>query len=168
MGLYGISFWLPQIIRDIGQKDLIQTSLYTAIPYAVAAIAMLLISYYSDKTQQRHWHLMVCLIGMSLGFLLSIMFEHQLWQSLVVLSLATLSILSGIAIFWAIPTQLLSGRLAAGGIAFINAIGNLSGYLSPVLLGWLKDLTGEMTSSLWILSFMPLLTILLVLSLSFK
>ena len=168
MGLYGISFWLPQIIQDVGKKDLMQTSLYTAIPYAVAALVMLIMSHYSDKTQKRHHHLIYCLIGVSLGFALSIVYEHQLSYSLLALSLATSSILSAIAIFWAIPTALLSGRLAAGGIALINAVGNLSGYLSPALLGWLKDLTGQMTNSLWILTVVPLLTMVLVFSLVFK
>ncbi|CAG1022679.1 partial Putative tartrate transporter, partial [Patescibacteria group bacterium] len=168
MGLYGISFWLPQIIHDIGQRDLMQTSLLTAIPYAVAAVGMLIISIHSDKTGERHWHLIACLVGISLGFGLSIVFQHNLFMSLFALSLATLSVLSAIAIFWAIPTAFLSGRFAAGGIAFINALGNLSGYLSPALLGWLKDLTQQMTSSLWILTIIPLLTILLVMGLKFK
>lgn len=166
MALYGISFWLPQIIHDIGQQDILHTSLLTAIPYAIAAVAMLIISQHSDQTQERHWHLIACLLGISLGFALTIVFQQNVFNALFALSLATLSVLSALAIFWAIPTALLSGRLAAGGIAFINAIGNLSGYVSPALLGWLKDSTQQMTSSLWIMSVIPLLTLFLLISLN--
>lgn len=164
-GLYGISFWLPQIIRDFGTQDLILIGLLTAIPYAVAMVGMTLISIHSDKTQERYWHLIACAASTCLGFILTVSFEHALLPSLAAFSLATMSVLSSIAIFWSFPTALLSGRLAAGGIALINSIGGLGGYASPALLGWLRDVTQQMESGLLCLAMAQALAILLIIRL---
>ena len=164
-GLYGISFWLPQIIRDFGSRDLISIGLLTAIPYAVAMVGMVLISLHSDKTQERFWHLIACAASTCIGFILTVTFEHALLPSLAAFSLATMSVLSSIAIFWSFPTALLSGRLAAGGIALINSIGGLGGYAGPALLGWLKDITRQMESGLLCLAFAQATAILLILRL---
>lgn len=161
-GLYGISFWLPQIIRDFGTKDLISIGLLTAIPYAVAMVGMVLISHHSDKTQERYWHLIACAASTCAGFILTVAFEQALLPSLAAFSLATMSVLSSVAIFWSFPTALLSGRLAAGGIALINSIGGLGGYAAPALLGWLRDLTQQMESGLLSLAFAQALAILLI------
>jgi D-galactonate transporter len=161
-GLYGISFWLPQIIRDFGTKDLIAIGLLTAIPYAVAMVGMVVISVHSDKTQERYWHLIICAAGTCVGFILTVVFEHALLPSLAAFSLATMTVLSSVAIFWSFPTALLSGRLAAGGIALINSIGGLGGYAGPALLGWLRDLTQQMESGLLLLAFFQAMAILLI------
>jgi D-galactonate transporter len=161
-GLYGISFWLPQIIRDFGTKDLISIGLLTAIPYAVAMIGMTLISLHSDKHQERYWHLIACTASTCVGFMLTVTFEHALLPSLAAFSLATMSVLSSVAIFWSFPTALLSGRLAAGGIALINSIGGLGGYAAPSLLGWLRDVTQQMESGLLSLALAQALAILLI------
>ncbi len=161
-GLYGISFWLPQIIRDFGSINLISIGLLTAIPYAVAMVGMVLISLHSDKTQERYWHLIACAASTCLGFILTVTFEQALLPSLAAFSLATMSVLSSVAIFWSFPTALLSGRLAAGGIALINSIGGLGGYAAPALLGWLRDLTQQMESGLLSLAVAQALAILLI------
>jgi MFS family permease len=147
-GLYGISFWLPQIIHDFGRADLLHIGLLTAIPYAVAIVGMIAISRYADRHQARYYPLMICIIGTCIGFIFTVVYQEVLVLSLVAFSLATLSVLSSIALFWALPTALWSGRMAAGGIALINAIGGLGGYASPALLGWLKDVTQHMASGL--------------------
>lgn len=161
-GLYGISFWLPQIIRDFGSRDLISIGLLTAIPYAVAMVGMILISLHSDKTQERYWHLIACTACTCIGFILTVAFEHALLPSLAAFSLATMSVLSSVAIFWSFPTALLSGRLAAGGIALINSVGGLGGYAGPALLGWLRDITQRMESGLLSLAFAQATAILLI------
>ena len=161
-GLYGISFWLPQIIRDFGTQDLVSIGLLTAIPYAVAMVGMILISLHSDKTQERYWHLIACAASTCLGFILTVMFESSLLPSLAAFSLATMSVLSSIAIFWSFPTALLSGRFAAGGIALINSIGGLGGYAAPSLLGWLRDMTEQMESGLLSLALAQAVAILLL------
>lgn len=161
-GLYGISFWLPQIIRDFGSRSLISIGLLSAIPYAVAIVGMVLISIHSDKTQERRWHLIACAACTCLGFILTVCFEDSLGLSLAALSLSTMSVLSSVAIFWSFPTALLSGRLAAGGIALINSIGGLGGYAGPALLGWLRDVTQQMESGLLLLALAQSLAILLI------
>jgi sugar phosphate permease len=161
-GLYGLSFWLPQIIRDLGTTDLLLVGVLTAVPYAVAIVGMVLISIHSDKTQERYWHLIACSASTCIGFVLAVVFEYELVPSLAALSLATMTVLASVAVFWSFPTGLLSGRLAAGGIALINSIGGLGGYVSPALLGWLKDGTQQMESGLFCLALAQALAILLI------
>jgi len=161
-GLYGLSFWLPQIIRDLGTTDLLLVGVLTAVPYAVAIVGMVLISIHSDKTQERYWHLIACAASTCIGFVLAVVFEYALVPSLAALSLATMTVLASVAVFWSFPTALLSGRLAAGGIALINSIGGLGGYVSPALLGWLKDVTQQMESGLFCLALAQALAILLI------
>lgn len=161
-GLYGISFWLPQIIRDFGRSDLVMVGVLTAVPYFAAIVGMMAIAIHSDKTQERYWHLLICTVSTGMGFILSAVFQHHLILSLLSFSLATLGVLSSIAVFWSYPTRLLSGRVAAGGIALINSIGGLGGYLGPVLLGWVKDKTQLLESGLLCLALTQALAALLI------
>jgi sugar phosphate permease len=152
IGLYGLAFWLPQIIRDLTHGSLLLTGQLNAIPYFVAIGIMLIIGYHSDQKQERCWHLIGCIWLASLGFILSVIFNQQLIMVLLSFSMVAAGILSVLVIFWAIPSEFLSGRAAASGIALINSIGNLGGYLSPVTLGWLKQYTANMNSGLLLIA----------------
>ena len=152
MGLYGISFWLPQIVKESGQQNLWHTGLLSAIPYLLAAIGMMLIGHSSDQRNERGWHVALSALAGSVGLILSATYNDTLPLALLGLSLATLGILSALPVFWSLPTAFLSGTAAAGGLALINAFGNLAGYLSPVLVAWIKAETGSFTSALYMLA----------------
>lgn len=152
MGLYGIAFWLPQIVSGLGQRSLWHTGLLTAIPYVLAAIGMVLIGYSSDRCNERGWHIALSAVTGSVGLVVSAIYHDNLLLALSGLSLAALGILSALPIFWSLPTAFLSGSAAAGGIALINAFGNLAGYLSPVLVAWIKAETGSFTNALYMLA----------------
>ncbi len=152
MGLYGISFWLPQLIKTAGVKDVLQVGLLTAIPYGAAAIGMVLISRNSDLTGERRWHIAVCAVMGAAGLLMSTLFNDQIALSMAALTIATIGILATLPLFWTLPTAFLGGVAAAAGIAIINSVGNLAGFLSPYLVGAIKDATGSTNSGMYVLA----------------
>lgn len=162
MGLYGISFWLPQIINELGKQSIQQTGLLTAIPYLIAAVGMVVIGHSSDKRHERCWHFAFSTMLGSAGLILSACYHDSLPLALLALSLACLGTLSALPVFWSIPTQILNGAAAAGGIALINSCGNLAGYLSPVLVAWIKEATGNLSNALYMLAAWLILSAIIV------
>ena len=141
--IYAVSFWLPQIVHDLDQGGFALTGWLSAIPYLFATVAMLGLSHSSDRHQERRWHIVFGSVLGSLGLVLCALFLQSPWAALLGLSLATAGIYSAVAIFWSLPTALLSGSAAAGGIALINSIAALGGYLGPVMMGWIRESTGS-------------------------
>ncbi len=141
MGLYGVSFWLPTMIKATGVRDILLVGVLTAIPYFAATLGMLFTGRSSDRHRERRWHLAVPMLLGGLGLLLSTLFHQNTALAMLWLTVALAGILGGIAVFWSLPTALLSDTGAALGIALINSMGNLAGFVSPFLIGWMKDLT---------------------------
>jgi D-galactonate transporter len=152
MGLYGISFWLPQLIKSAGVKDVLNVGLLTMVPYSLAAVAMVLASRSSDRSGERRWHISGAAFIGGLGLVLSGMFGSDITLAMAALSLATMGILTSLPLFWTLPTAMLRGSAAAAGIALINAIGNLAGFVSPFMVGSIKDATGSTTAGLYVLA----------------
>jgi sugar phosphate permease len=153
-GLYSISFWLPQIIHDFGQASLVTTGLLSSIPYLCASIGMGLIAYYSDKYNERYRIMLACILVGALGLFASAWFQSPISLSLLSLSIACTGIMACFTLFWTIPTKILSNTnmTAAAGIAMINSLGGLGGYIGPFLLGWIKDTTHNLSVGLYVLS----------------
>lgn len=152
MGLYGVSFWLPQLIKNLGVKDIMTVGLLSAIPYGVAAACMVLVGQSSDRHAERRWHLAVPASLGALGLVLSGVFGNQPVLGMLALTLGTAGILSVLPVFWTLPTAFLTGASAAAGIALVNSIGNLAGFLSPYMVGLIKDATGNTTLALYMLA----------------
>lgn len=141
MGLYGISFWLPTLFKASGVADAFTIGLLTMIPYGAAAIAMVMLGRSSDRMKERRWHVaMPALLGAA-GLVASTFVPHNAALAVLFLTLATIGIMGALCQFWAIPPSFLGGAAAAAGIALINSVGNLAGFVSPYLVGWIKDLT---------------------------
>jgi D-galactonate transporter len=141
MGLYGISFWLPTLIKASGITDAFDVGLLTMIPYAAAAIAMVLIGRSSDRLKERRWHVALPAIIGALGLVFSTFYAQNTALAVLSLTFATVGILSALCQFWSLPPAFLGGAAAAAGIALINSVGNLAGFVSPYLVGWIKDAT---------------------------
>ena len=152
MGLYGIGFWLPNIIKAAGVTDVFHNGLLSAIPYFVAAVAMVLVGKNSDRTGERHWHMIILTLVGAAGFWLSSVFSNNIVIALLGITIAAVGVLSSIALSWSLPTAYLAGSAAAAGIAMINSIGNLSGFVSPFIVGWIKDATGSLSGGLYFLA----------------
>jgi nitrate/nitrite transporter NarK len=143
MGNYGITFWLPQIINETITRDPLHIGLLSAIPWGVAAITAVLVGSSSDRRQERRWHIAVSAAVGAVAFALSGLPGLSGWAGLVCLTVATAGMLATITTFWSLPTAILSGSAAAAGIAWINSVGNLSGYVSPFVVGLIRDLTRD-------------------------
>lgn len=143
-GNYGLAFYLPQVIKDSISKDPVAIGWLYAIPCVVTTVAMLLVGHYSDKTGERRWHLALsCLFG-AVGFAVSAVPGISGVVGLAALTVSTAAIMCALTVFWAVPSALLAGTAAAAGIAWINAVANLAGYVSPHAIGVIVDHTHSM------------------------
>jgi D-galactonate transporter len=149
MGLYGIAFWLPQLIRTMGVADAARVGTWSAVPYLVATVVMVLVGRSSDARGERRWHMVGGAVAGAVGLVVAGMFSTSLPIGITALSVATAGVLSGAPLFWTLPTAQLRGASAAAGIAVINSIGNLAGFLSPYLIGLVRDATGQATLGLY-------------------
>lgn len=161
-GLYGVSFWLPQIVHDLEQGGILMTGWLSSIPYLFATAAMVLIGRSSDLSGERRWHVSGSILAGAAGLSLCALSLGNPGLAIAGLALATSGLFAALATFWSLPTAFLSGTAAAGGIALINAIGNLGGYLGPVMVGWARQLTGSVESGLLAIAAGLILAALLV------
>jgi MFS family permease len=151
-GIYGLGFWLPTIVADMGVKSPLEIGMLTAIPYAAAAVCMVLVGRRSDKHRERRWHFAVSAALGGLGLVLSVQFSNHPAAALTALTLATVGVLSASPLFWSFPTVFLRGAAAAAGIAIINSIANLGGFVIPFLVGAIKDSTGSTANGMYFIA----------------
>lgn len=152
LGLYGLAFWLPQLIRTLGVAEPWRVGMLSAIPYGVATVAMVLAGQSSDRRGERRWHLVGSALIGAVGLVGAAWFRTEPVAGMIAFSVAAAGILSLPPLFWTIPTTLLRGVSAAAGIAAINSVGNLSGFVSPYMIGAITDATGEATIGLYVLA----------------
>ncbi|SKA34884.1 MFS transporter, ACS family, tartrate transporter [Enhydrobacter aerosaccus] len=150
IGLYGIGLWLPQIIKAMGFSNA-QVGYITALPYLASALAMMYWGRRSDRTGERVWHVALAAGASALGFVGSIYTGSHV-VALCCLGLAAVGIYATLGPFWAMPPLFLRGTAAAGGIALINAVGNLGGFAGPYLVGWIKESTGSYNAGMGVLA----------------
>lgn len=143
MGLYGISFWLPTLVKATGVGDPWRIGLLTAIPWSAAVAAMILVSRSADARRERRWHVAIPGLAGALGLALAVAWSGDTVRAMAAITLATMGILTTLPLFWSLPTAILGGTAAAAGIGLVSSVGNLAGFLSPFLVGWLADLTGS-------------------------
>jgi D-galactonate transporter len=162
MGQYGITFWLPTLIKSAGVQGVFNIGLLTAIPYLVAVVTMLLLGASADRMRERRWHLIVpCLVGAA-GLTASAFAAQNTTLAIIALCFAAGGIISCAPLFWSLPTAFLAGTSAAAGIAAVNSVGNLAGFVSPYVIGWVKDLTQSTDIGLYILTGILVLGAILV------
>lgn len=152
MGLYGVGFWLPTIIKSTGVTDAFAIGLLSAVPYATAVVAMLAVARSADRRRERRWHLAIPAAAGALGLVLSVVWAHDTLLAMLGLTIATMGILTTLPLFWSLPTAFLGGTAAAAGIAIINSVGNLAGFLSPYLVGWLKQASASNAAGMYMLA----------------
>ena len=158
--LYGMQFWLPQIVKAFGLTNL-ETGFVAAIPYLFGTIAMILWARHSDATRERIVHVGAPFFLTALALAASSYISDPT-MTMVVLTVAAIGVFCIFGVFWTLPTAWLSGTAAAGAIALINSIGNLAGFGGPYLIGWVKEATGSTSTGLLVLAVLPLIGGLLV------
>lgn len=157
---YGLSFFLPQIVKQFG-LTLLQTGFVSAIPFAVGAIGMTWWGRRSDRLAERRFHLLLPLALAALGLTGSTLVEPPV-AKLVLLCLAAFGVFCALPLYWTVPPKLLAPASAAAGIALINSLGNLSGFVNPYAIGALKDLTGSFAGGLQLISVFGVLSLLIL------
>ncbi|MDE2361814.1 MAG: MFS transporter [Hyphomicrobiales bacterium] len=136
-GLYGFGFWAPQIVKAFG-LTIAQTGWVAAIPFVAGALVMIPWTKHSDATRERTWHVALPAFLGGLGLIIGAYMQNP-YVSMFFLTLGSVGTFAALPTFWTLPTALLTGTAAAGGIALINAIGNVGGFVGPYLVGWIKD-----------------------------
>ncbi|WP_233344941.1 MFS transporter [Burkholderia cepacia] len=139
VGLYGIGFWLPTLVKDTGLTKLSWIGVCSAIPYLIAVLAMNIGARSADRAGNWAAYVVGGAGVASVGFILSASFSGALPVVIAGLSLAAAGTLTALPLFWHLPTMRLTGTAAAAGIATINCFGNLAGFAGPIAFGWLKD-----------------------------
>jgi ACS family tartrate transporter-like MFS transporter len=149
--LYGFALWLPQLIKASGDFTNFEVGVITAIPYAVAAVGMVLVGRRSDRTRERHLYLALPALAGAVGFL-AVTRATSPGLLVAALSLTAFGVLGWLGPFWALPTAFLREQAAAGGIALINSMGAFGGFVGPYLIGRVKQSTGQFTPGLLLLA----------------
>ena len=149
IGLYGIAFWLPTIVKAFGLKGYLQVGLVTAIPYGVAVVGMIFISNHSDKTGERRLHYVANVVAGAVGLVLSGVFASNALLAITFLSVGTLGVIGSMPLFWPMPSAFLAGTAAAAGIGIVNSVGNLGGYVGPNIPIWAKHFSSDPSAALY-------------------
>ena len=168
IGSYAIGFWQPTIIRQTGVKDAFNIGLLTTIPYSCALICMMFTGRHSDKTRERRWHVIAPNLVAAMGFIVVALAGNNTPLAMFGLVLAVSGVITGLSMFWALPTSFLGGSAAAAGIALINCTGNLGGFVSPTILGYLKTYTGSLNSGLYLVAACMVASSILILTMTPK
>ncbi|MGN7043446.1 MFS transporter [Bacillus safensis] len=167
-GTLGVGYWMPQIIKGLSSYlSNTQIGFIATIPYIIASIVMNYWSRRSDRTGERRMHTALPLLVAGLTLLSVGMVSNPFIAMIfITISLAAMYCFKGP--FWSLPTMILSPATVAVGIAVINSIGSLGGFVGPYAVGWLKDYTGKMQAGLIFLSMILIIAFLLVLAMKFE
>jgi MFS family permease len=152
IGLYGTGFFLPTLIKNSGATDPLLIGMLSMLPYAAATIVMILVSRSSDALRERRWHITLPAWIGAVSWLVAVAFSHNLVVAMIALTIVTSCVVVTISQFWCLPTAILSGAAAAAGIAVINSLGNLSGFLGPFFIGWVSDKTHSTDIGLYVMA----------------
>jgi len=148
---YGVSLWLPTLIRSLTGVSDFTVGALSAIPYIAAALAMVAVGLHSDRSAERRWHVALPAFAGALA-LTGAAYSTSIGPAILAVSLAVLGVFCMLGPFWAMPTSLLSRTAAAAGIAFINSVGNLGGFVGPYVIGLVRTSTGQFKGGLLLVS----------------
>jgi len=168
MGQGGLAFWVPTIIKDTGVKSVFDVGLLSMVPYMLAVVAMLLAARSSDKHRERRWHIVVPFCIAAVAMVSIGVFQDN--KSIVMFSLciAVAASLVPSPLFWSLPNAIFTGTCAAAGIALINSIANIGGFISPYIIGYFKNTTNSNLVAMCVLASMMILGAILTLTVPAK
>ncbi len=157
LGLYAIAFWLPTLIKRAGVIDSFDIGLLVAIPNLIAATAVYFVSRQADLTGKRRAYFASMLTIGAVGLAAGMFFGAGPIVTTVCMTVAASGIFAAMCNFWALPSSILVGASVAAALAFINSLGNLGGFVSPYLVGWLTVRTGNVDYGIYVISACMLL-----------
>jgi ACS family tartrate transporter-like MFS transporter len=140
-GVYAMAFFLPLIVKSLGLSNS-AIGYVLVLPNLCGSAGMILFSRSSDRTGERVWHVVLPVALAGVGAIAAGLLLGNIYLTIGAFCVATFGIASSLPVFWNLPTAYLGAGAAAGGIAFINSVGNISGYVAPQVTGVLRDATG--------------------------
>jgi len=170
--IYTVNLWMPLVLNSIvhpaaaAAKEISvsagasQIARFATVPYSAAAAFTVLIGWSSDRLRERRWHMVVCMVLGAIGFGWAAL-AHSLPIALLAFTIAAIGYWSLMGPFWALPTYVLGGQAAAGGVAIITMVGSLGGFAGPYLTGRLRDATNGFSVGLFAIAGLSLLAALL-------
>jgi MFS transporter, ACS family, tartrate transporter len=147
-GSYGIAFWLPTILKHLSGRSDLQVTLLAALPYVAALITQQLNGWHSDRTCERRWHSAVPVFVCGIALAFAVLYRTNLTVSILLFVVAGGAFYGFQPCFWAVPTLFLSESAAAASIGLINAVGNLGGFVGPLVMGYLAGRTHSFAAGL--------------------
>jgi sugar phosphate permease len=162
---YGFNVWIPTIVKGMSGASNFVVTMIAALPYSAALMALLVVGWSSDRTQERRWHTAGCMLVASAGFLLSVLSHGNIVLEVSMFCLAAAGMHGYLPGFWALPTSFLSGTAAAASIGLINSLGNLDGFAGPYIVGYISNKTGSFRGGLMVLSVSAVVAAGMILSL---
>jgi MFS transporter, ACS family, phthalate transporter len=161
-----INYWSPTIIHNSGVSDTFTVGLLSAVPYGVGAIGMLIINRHSDLKLERRWHYAISVLASALAVALLPLAAKDWQLAIALLAILSIGYLTGVALFWSIPTAYLSKTASAGSIALISSIGQCGGLTAPNIIGWTQQATGDFAVGFYTIAFgMVLGTVIMLIGL---
>jgi MFS family permease len=151
-GVYMISFWLPTLIKELGVSSPLHVGLLVAIPFGLSVVGMIATGIHSDRKLERRWHCAVPALVGALALIGLVFFHGNSIVSFALLCVAAIGINTTVPLFWSVATGYLKGEAAAGGIALINSLGLIGGFVSPFVLGWIRTSTGNFLLGNWLIA----------------
>jgi predicted MFS family arabinose efflux permease len=163
-GYYGIVMFLPTLVKGMsGAMSTTSIGWVIGAMYLVAAIVMVLVGRHSDKVNERRFHVAACLIVSAIGMVGSVYAaQSSVTLGLIVYAIALAGAYGAYSPFWAIPPAYLSGTAAAAGIALINSVGNLGGFVGPYVMGYISTATGSFDAGIMFLAACMVISALIV------
>jgi MFS family permease len=151
MGVYGINFWLPSIIRETGVESALSIGWITALSYFVSAVLAILIARRAERRNEKRWHAAIAAVLGGVALALSAGSGDSTWLTVAFVTVASAGALVTMSLFWSFPGSLLVGAGVAAGLAAVNSVGNLGGFIGPYLLGSLTEWLGSTTAGIGVL-----------------
>jgi nitrate/nitrite transporter NarK len=147
-GNYGIAFWLPTILKRLSGHTDLKVSLLAALPYLAGFVTQQFNSWHSDRTRERRWHAAIPVLCSGITLFLAVIFGSNTLLAVGLFTLVGASYFAFTPVFWAVPTMFLSESAAAASIGLINSVGNLGGFVGPLVMGYLVHRTRSFTAGL--------------------
>ncbi|MEW6639975.1 MAG: MFS transporter [Pseudomonadota bacterium] len=148
---YGLTFWLPLIIKNLGALSPTQIGLLASLPPLCALLALIGIGWNSDRLHERRLHVAISAFIGGIAMLASA-FAGSPVLSYILVCLAAAGIFGQNGVFWTLPANYLSPAVAAAGLAFINSVAQVGGFAGPYLVGWLREASGGFGAPLMLLA----------------
>ncbi|WP_321906086.1 MFS transporter [Paraburkholderia tropica] len=164
VGNYGLVFWMPTMVKALGTLSNFQIGVVSAIPYLVAAVAMVVNAQHSVKARERRWHTALPVFIGGVALIGSVVAASLPVAAVACLTVAVAGIMSTLAMFWSLPSRILAGTAAAGGAGLVNIGAAVAGFVGPSIMGLLKELTGSTTTGVGLLAITLFAAALLILA----